>query len=199
MCNDLIERLLSLDLLPIGPPAATGMFQPVKSDAIEYLETKYAAKLPDDYAQFAVEIGVSMFRSFVYASVLDKSIHEISGGRSWVQAELFLGSSPEGVENGSYDIVTTYENYGYRVPPGMLPFAESGNDLILIGMTQGLSGNERGRIYFWDSVEEVPDADDEDDPPQFEDYYDNVYLVANSFREFVESLKCFGEKYPDPD
>ena len=59
-----------------------------------------------------------------------------------------------------------------------IPIADDpGGNAICLGM----SGNERGKVYFWDHEMEA----DEGDEPTFE----NVYLVAESFASFLKSLK----------
>ncbi len=74
------------------------------------------------------------------------------------------------------------ETYKDRYPADMLPIGSdpSGN-LVLLSVT----GTEKGKVYFWDHELE---ADDERQP-----YYENIYLISNSFAEFLEGL------HEDPD
>jgi hypothetical protein len=53
------------------------------------------------------------------------------------------------------------------------------------GICIGLTGEHRGRMYFWDH-ECAPDPDEWDGSA---DTTENVTLVANSFTEFVGGLK----------
>ena len=46
-------------------------------------------------------------------------------------------------------------------------------------------GEDKGKVYFWDSVEE----EDVDEEAGEEPGYSNVYLLANSFQEFINSLE----------
>jgi hypothetical protein len=61
--------------------------------------------------------------------------------------------------------------------------SDPGGNQILIG----LAGENRGKIYFWDH-EQQPD----DRLPALEDYR-NIHFVANSFEEFITSLKTYEE------
>lgn len=70
-------------------------------------------------------------------------------------------------------ILTTYRD---RMPGEMFPFARCGGCQICLCT----AGNNTGKVYFWDSEEENPDE------PQ--PCYDNLYLIANSFDEFLAGL-----------
>jgi hypothetical protein len=61
-----------------------------------------------------------------------------------------------------------------RIPDELLPIAgdESGNEICL-----SMWGSNRGHVYIWDH-------DGEHSPPT----YANIYLIAKSFPEFLESL-----------
>jgi hypothetical protein len=83
----------------------------------------------------------------------------------------------------SNDYTTSLEKnintfYG-RVPYDMIPIGEDGggNQICL-----GISGERYGKVYFWDHDWES----DEDEP-----WYENVYLIANSFEDFINKLYKF--------
>ena len=64
-----------------------------------------------------------------------------------------------------------------RMPEELVPIAhDPGGNQICIAV----AGPKTGAVYFWDHEEE---ADDDETPG-----YDNVYLIANSFNEFLNSL-----------
>jgi hypothetical protein len=63
------------------------------------------------------------------------------------------------------------------VPAGFLPLAvDPGGNLICLV----ISGTNTGKVYFWDHEEEVEEGQ--------QPGYSNVYLIANSFNEFLNSL-----------
>jgi hypothetical protein len=64
-----------------------------------------------------------------------------------------------------------------RVPAELLPIGEDpGGNLICLA----ISGPNRNKVFFWILEDEA----DEDEPPT----YSNVYFVANSFTDLLESL-----------
>lgn len=77
---------------------------------------------------------------------------------------------------GTYNIVWVYKEYKDRMPSEMFPIAEVGGCRICLGR----EGNNKGKVYFWDSEEENPEIT--------QPYYDNLYFIANSFEEFLKSL-----------
>lgn len=66
-----------------------------------------------------------------------------------------------------------------RIPSSMLPIAAdyAGNVVCI-----SISNDTFGKIYFWDHEEEL---EDDDNNPS----HDNLYLIADSFTEFLGSLK----------
>lgn len=66
-----------------------------------------------------------------------------------------------------------------RVPADLLPIAyDAGSNQVLLG----IGGQRRGKVYYW-----AKDFEPIDDPP--EPGYENVAFVADSFTEFLESLR----------
>lgn len=84
------------------------------------------------------------------------------------------------VEEGDvYNLIEWVEDFRGRIPPDFLPVAcDPGGNIICLS----ISGKDVGKVYFWDHEEEV--EVDEDKTPG----YDNVYLIADSFQEFLGSL-----------
>ncbi|WP_414858757.1 SMI1/KNR4 family protein [Paenibacillus sp. Soil724D2] len=67
------------------------------------------------------------------------------------------------------------ECYLGRLPESMIPFVDiTGGDQLCIGVTEDVWG----KIYFWDH-------DQEHFAPSEEELWNNVYLVTNSFSEFI--------------
>jgi hypothetical protein len=66
-----------------------------------------------------------------------------------------------------------------RLPTQMLPIAhDPGGNLICISCF----GSDSGKVYFWDHEKEVDYSIASDDD------YSNLYLIANSFEEFLDGL-----------
>jgi cell wall assembly regulator SMI1 len=77
------------------------------------------------------------------------------------------------VESSNLD--WTYQIMYGRLPDNLFPIArDDGGDLVCIS----LYGEDAGAVVFWDIHQET------DEPT-----YDNVYHIANSFEEFIESIR----------
>lgn len=80
-------------------------------------------------------------------------------------------------EKDIYNLLTWIKRYKNRIPSDLIPIAvDPGGNLVCLTVT----GNNIGKIYFWDHEEEA----DEGETPG----YANIYPIANSFDEFVGSL-----------
>ncbi len=91
----------------------------------------------------------------------------------------FLGIHQEDDDN-LLDFIQIYKIQQARLPRHFLPFAfDSFNNLICISC----DGSDTGKIYFWDHDKEV-DYNKCDDTN-----YSNLYLIANSFEEFLDGLQ----------
>lgn len=78
----------------------------------------------------------------------------------------------------SNDLIYKRGVFDGRVPHNLLVIGSDpgGNQICL-----SVGGNDYGKVYFWDHENEVEEGEEPD--------YRNVYLVANSFDEFLESLQ----------
>jgi len=131
---------------------------------ITALERHVGAGLPLPYRQFLLEYNGGR----VSPDCFD---FNRNGEEDGSMVDWFLRIGDEGWSN-MYKYLEVYKD---RVPDGFMPIAhDPGGNLILIS----LQGD--GRIYYWDHDEEV----EEGQAPGTR----NVYLVANSFPEFLDSL-----------
>jgi hypothetical protein len=66
----------------------------------------------------------------------------------------------------------------HRIPKELIPIGcdGCGNQICL-----GVAGERYNKVYFWDHEEEM-------DGEETEPWYDNIYLIANSFEEFINKL-----------
>ena len=85
--------------------------------------------------------------------------------------QLFLGVD---VPIRSSNLDWMYRTYQGRIPQNIIPIAITGTGDVL-GLS--LYGSDKGHVYFWDH-------DNEHSPPT----YENMYLIAPSFPEFLESI-----------
>lgn len=146
-------------------------WRPVGLSDIEEYEAKLGVEFPDDYKEFLLKYsGQAPDRGprFPY-------LDEYPGGDEGILS-VFFGIMPD----SGYDLLEATDTYEGRVPEDLLPIAEDpGGNVILLGV----GGEDRGKVYFFDHEEErpVPEGEEID--------RSNLYLIANSFGDFIESLK----------
>jgi hypothetical protein len=86
-----------------------------------------------------------------------------------------------------YDLVANnHELLRSRMPPELIRIGEDpgGNQICL-----AIKGPKKGSVYFWDHENEAPDGE--------EPWYENVYLLADTFEKFVDSL--YGDSTVDEE
>ncbi len=141
---------------------------PLDEDYLATQEQFFNFKFPREYREFLLRNngGIAKKKIFLFkedltnGSILDK----------------LFGFTPKQYEN----ILVYFRNYKDRVPPNTFPIGyDPGGNLVLISV----KGTDRGKVYFWDHEME---ADTE--RGEIADY-SNLTLVADSFNEFINSLK----------
>ena len=144
---------------------------PAPSDAIAAFEQKISATLPPDYREFLIRCngGYAAGNLVFPGPIGDVSLNHIGGFR-----EESCFSVVEGRDN--------YQNeYETRIPRDLIWIADDpGGNAFCIG----ISGSNRGRVFFWDHECE-PDLETWDG--SF-DSAENIDLLAESFSEFVSKL-----------
>jgi len=127
------------------------------------IEDEIGFNLPDDYREFISRFGCYCPEAYAVFSFKEPFQNNDEGIVS-----VFYGL----LEGDSYDLLRNFETYKERILIEALPIASDpgGNQICLI-----LTGKYRGKIYFWDHEEELLDKS-------------NLYLIADSFDEFITSL-----------
>ena len=92
-------------------------------------------------------------------------------GKGGSQLSFFLSV---GAERAIFDLVSTTHSFRSRIPAELLPVGEdAGGNFVCIGV----SGEHRGKVFFWDHEEEREN-------PGFH----NVGKIAESFSDFLEGF-----------
>jgi hypothetical protein len=125
----------------------------VDDSTISEFERLLGCCLPEDYREFLRVYGMTAATGLVFPS---------GGG-----VEVFYGLQQE----GGYNLQGEWEGMRERVPPNLLPIADSPGGLICLS----LAASEIGAIYWWAS-EDVRAGGKE------------VTLIAPSFTAFMNSL-----------
>jgi hypothetical protein len=143
----------------------------VDDDAVKQLERVTKHQLPSDYLEFVKSYGVTGFKDYATAQISKSS------GKQNVIVSVFYGIG----KGDDYDVLTDYEDLvdDNRIPTRMIPIAGTpGTSYFLLS----LSGDDNGKVYFWDQTEEATVLGSE--PSE-----DNLYFVANSFEDFLMNLQ----------
>jgi hypothetical protein len=141
--------------------------EPVSLVEILIFEKKIGKNFPDSYKNFLLKYngGHPKFNVFSY---------QINGGFLESAVHYFLGLT----DDDSDSLEENLAAYQGRLPNDCFPIAYDANgNLILLA----LEGANREKVYFWDHENEVDEGEEPD--------YRNVYLIANSFDEFLANLQ----------
>lgn len=142
----------------------------VSEDTIATFEKRLETRLPEDYRNFmlAHNGGEPSRRVFKYKN------HSGPYAGSSVRY-FFAFSSDEDYSIKDYFVEFVSNN---RMPGDLVPIGtDEGGNLVCIAV----KGPNTGKIYFWDHEEEAEEGQ--------EASYNNLFLVADSFKEFLESLQ----------
>lgn len=140
---------------------------------IKKLELEYHINLPDDYKNFLLMHNGG--QSIKDCCPLIEYIGDNEQTGTDTDINYFAG-----IHNNYYHrLIPHYHAMQGRIPQELLPIAEnSGGDEICLC----IDGSNYGKVYFWAHEGEALAFGYK------EPWYDNIYLVANSFKEFINSL-----------
>ena len=140
-------------------------FKPITEAELATFEQELDLELPNDYRQFLLVHNGGVPTPDLYDFKMDSFIYEGCVTR-------FLGLR----EGERYSFSRYLKTYQKRLPANLFPIAlDLSVDLICVST----SGNDYGRVHFWDHNWEITDGKPD---------YSNVHFVANSFTEFLDML-----------
>lgn len=142
-------------------------YGPLDEKFLSSVEQFWQFKLPQDYRKFLLCYN---------GGYPCKTIFNFDDSSSVI--DCFYGFMKDFIKN----ILIKYRDIGIRYPINTLPIGDDvfGNLILL-----SVKGPDRGKIYFWDHEMEVEDGETPD--------YSNLTLIADSFDEFINSLKSEDE------
>lgn len=133
---------------------------------INLLEKKLSVNLPTDYKNYLLFHNGGHPEKHMFP-LIDSKLH-YDNGVAW-----FLAFYEGEYEN----LLGDYNTYKNRIPKGFIPIARNSfSDLICLCV----DGNKYGKLYFWDHNWEADEGE--------EVTFDNMYFIANSFTDFINSL-----------
>ncbi len=173
--NEMIERLAELGI--------TANEKKLDEKKLQKIEKKYRLSIPEPYRQFLL-----MYEE----GAPDQDIHYPaieSIPRADKNNMLSFGSFLVAVD-GPDSLEKHVKNYYERIPSSLLPIA---TDLTGNLICMGLSGAADGRIYYWDHENELAAKImlqmDLNGITSIDDYWENLYVVADSFMDFIRNLR----------
>lgn len=175
-------------IVPIGIT-----FVPVTEEEFTSIETVLGVTLPIDYRDFVGEYGASAFGESVQFRLLETDpvhpVQSLLGTPIPRYEEGHLSAFYGGKEAGTYSLANALEAYKRRMPDTMIPIADDGggNQICF-----GIKGKEHGKVYYWDHHNEWDEQDfleDYGEPMPADVKFQNVYLIAESFEDFIRRLE----------
>jgi cell wall assembly regulator SMI1 len=133
---------------------------------VDHVERAFNMSLPPGYREFLIATNGGVCEPNSFQIVISKQ-------SSGVQA--FFG-----VDGSSNNLFSLHETMKGRVPNGVLPIAsaEGGNLVMIDTRPEGA-----GRVFFWDHEFETEREKES-----------ALFLVAESFEAFIDSLRPFGPR-----
>ena len=161
-------------------------FHPKKSKVspkgkIEDFEKKYQIELQPDYRQFVSRYCPAVFKKPAFYSPLEKSPKTPEDALE--EITVFYGLSAD--EN---NLIRIKEAYANRMPDFLIPIADTpdGDQVCLC-----VKGDCKDNVYLWDHDCESKSPNDEP--------YENLYLIANTFSDFIQSFRVVEHEFTDDE
>jgi hypothetical protein len=172
-------------------PVGTDEFVPMPEAEIVTIEEGLGARLPEPYRTFLATYGASMFggaspdNPYVEFRPLTPLPSQFEGGNG-------LFGAFYGVERHPHDMLglrVRIRFFSGRMPESIIPIGDSWGSQVCLGV----KGAEAGKMYFWDERNEPLDEEtyleDYGQPRPPEAMFQNVYLIADSFEDFLRRLE----------
>ncbi len=177
--DSMIERVGGV--YPIGGSE----FEPLSADEMAELEKKLKTTFPPNYRQLLGTYGAIGFNG---TSEDDPYVYF----ESTEPLPEYITSEPQALIRAFYgrDIHDYLQMFRGRMPDTLIPIAHDGGagQLCL-----GIAADDLGKVYYWDmSDEPLDDEEFEEDygyPKPPEEDRKNLYLVANTFDDFLNTLR----------
>ena len=174
-------------------PAVGDGLSPMSKEEIKSVESFIDARLPLLYREFLATFGACTFNGtspdnphLVFRSSTGFPEHVSDDDCGLFDA--FYGAKQD--EHDPYSLAVRIRFFMHRMPKSIIPIGDDGGaGQICIG----IHGNELGKVYYWDQANEpLGEEDYLDDfgvPRPEEAMFDNVYLIAESFEDFIKRLE----------
>jgi len=136
----------------------------INENDINCFEKRFGIVLPEDYKRFLIKYNGGKPSPRRFKTIDNKTITSLL---------LILPLADIQSENLASNYISF--NQGNKIPKNLLPI---GQDPIKNKICMSIGGEDVGYIYYWDMDEDFGNAPS----------YDNMFLVAKSFTDFINSL-----------
>jgi hypothetical protein len=168
------------------PPAVVRLLGPGKApppsqDQLEAFEAEIGAALPDDYRRFLLRSNGGTLDWYEFQGPTPE-------GRSWTVVVSDVGGLRDEANLSLRHARSCYQGHELQIPRALLwIMGDPGGNAVCLGLT----GDYRGRVYFW-IHDEQPDPEEWDGGVETAG---NVILLADSFTDFVAGIvpRGFGD------
>lgn len=145
------------------------------------LENEFDISFPEDYKKFILKYGETTCENDI--GYIAKKNNILSLENSYEMIVDFYG-----LESNNFNLCKLINTFLGRMPYSIIPIADcpGGNQICI-----GVKGEVLGKVYLWDHEKEL-DAYRMLSPnqifPDIDKYWTNVYQIADSFVEFINSF-----------
>lgn len=160
--------------------------RPLAEHEVEAIEHVLMAPLPRQYRDFLLTFGAIGFERAVGCMLLEP----LCGNTEPSIVEPFIMYGADVMNDSINGVLENFYVFRDRMPETVFPIGEDifGNQFCL-----GFAGDEYNKVYFWDHEGEWTAWDEHGDvdygEPVLPNLYEGLYLVANSFEEFIDRLE----------
>lgn len=171
-------------------PAVGSVFQPLTAPEIGLLEAEIGAAIPEDYREFLLKYGAASFGTLTRFGSIAMLPKEYSETRKRGPFDYFYGAHrPPNPETIS--LIWNLEILKDRMPVGFLPIGDDGvgNQVCI-----SCKGPTKGKVFLWDHHNEWDEEEYEEEhgrPMPEKEKFSNLYLIANSFEDFLTRLSSY--------
>lgn len=171
------ENPIHAILSKLGVDSHTNVSDKISGKDIADFEAKYELSLPTVYREYLLKYGAVWFDIDVeYTPIVQPPSF---GDKTSILFGGFYGLN---------EVIEATEQYAGRIPNALIPITDDMGDLLCIGV----GGDVFGKIYYWEHEDELVAKLMVGIPTHTEnidEYWDNLYLVSNSFVDFLNGLR----------
>lgn len=164
-------------------------YDPMTEAELVAIEAAIGESLPAEYRKFMKEYGAAEFGELVEFHLLKSFPLFVPRNGASPTYEKGPFSHFYGSSGGNQGLAKRIDAYRGRVPDAVIPIGDDGggNQICI-----GIKCNDKGKVYYWDHNHEWDEEDyleETGEPMPAEVKFQNLYLAADSFEDFIRRLE----------